>query len=114
MNGQIRLTEQGEVIASKYANPKIGRINLELLVAATLEATLLSQRKTPDLEFLTTAEELSQASISAYRGLVYDTQGFVDYFFAATPISEIASLNIGSRPSSRKPSRRIEDLRAIP
>lgn len=114
VNGQIRLTEQGEVIASKYANPKIGRVNLELLVAATLEATLLSQRKTPDTEFLTTAEELSQASISAYRGLVYNTQGFVDYFFAATPISEIASLNIGSRPSSRKPSRRIEDLRAIP
>ena len=52
--------------------------------------------------------------MAAYRGLVYETDGFVDYFFASTPISEIASLNIGSRPASRKPSRKIEDLRAIP
>jgi phosphoenolpyruvate carboxylase len=114
VNGQIRLTEQGEVIASKYANPQIGRVNLELLVAATLEATLLSQHRAPPDEFLAAAAELSQASMDAYRTLVYGTDGFVDYFFAATPISEIAALNIGSRPASRKPSRRIEDLRAIP
>jgi phosphoenolpyruvate carboxylase len=114
VNGQIRLTEQGEVIAAKYANPQIGRVNLELLVAATLEATLLSQSKTPPPEFLEAAEELSRAGMAAYRGLVYETEGFVDYFFASTPISEIATLNIGSRPASRKPSRKIEDLRAIP
>jgi phosphoenolpyruvate carboxylase len=114
VNGQIRLTEQGEVIAAKYANPDIGRVNLELLVAATLEATLLSQSKAPPPEFLEAAEQLSQAGMAAYRGVVYETPGFVDYFFAATPIAEIASLNIGSRPASRKPSRRIEDLRAIP
>ncbi len=114
VNGQIRLTEQGEVIAAKYANPQIGHVNLELLVAATLEATLLSEHKTPPPEFLEAAEELSQAGMTAYRGLVYGTEGFVDFFFSSTPISEIASLNIGSRPASRKPSRRIEDLRAIP
>lgn len=114
VNGQIRLTEQGEVIAAKYANPQIGRVNLELLVAATLEATLLSQNKAPAPEFLEAAEELSQAGMAAYRGLVYETDGFVDYFFSSTPITEIASLNIGSRPASRKPSRKIEDLRAIP
>ncbi len=114
VNGQIRLTEQGEVIAAKYANPQIGHVNLELLVAATLEATLLSEHKTPPPEFLEAAEELSQAGMAAYRGLVYGTEGFVDFFFSSTPISEIASLNIGSRPASRKPSRRIEDLRAIP
>jgi len=114
VNGQIRLTEQGEVIAAKYANPTIGRVNLELLVAATLEATLLSHAAAPSQEFLDAAEELSQAGMSAYRKLVYGTEGFVDYFFASTPISEIASLNIGSRPASRKPSRKIEDLRAIP
>jgi phosphoenolpyruvate carboxylase len=114
VNGQIRLTEQGEVIAAKYANPQIGHVNLELLVAATLEATLLSQHKAPPPEFLEIAEELSQACMAAYRGLVYETDGFVDYFFASTPITEIASLNIGSRPASRKPSRKIEDLRAIP
>ena len=114
VNGQIRLTEQGEVIASKYANPQIGHVNLELLVAATLEATLLSQHKAPPEAFLEAAAELSQASMTAYRSLVYGTEGFVDYFFGSTPISEIAALNIGSRPASRKPSRRIEDLRAIP
>jgi phosphoenolpyruvate carboxylase len=114
VNGQIRLTEQGEVIAAKYANPLIGRVNLELLVAATLEATLLSHSKSPAPEFLSAAERLSQASMDAYRGLVYGTDGFVDYFFASTPITEIATLNIGSRPASRKPSRKIEDLRAIP
>ncbi len=114
VNGQIRLTEQGEVIAAKYANPQIGHVNLELLVAATLEATLLSQSKAPPPEFLDAAEKLSQDGMDAYRALVYGTEGFVDYYFAATPISEIASLNIGSRPASRKPSRKIEDLRAIP
>lgn len=114
VNGQIRLTEQGEVIAAKYANPQIGHVNLELLVAATLEATLLSQTKAPAPEFLEAAAELSEAGMAAYRGLVYETDGFVDFFFAATPIAEIASLNIGSRPASRKPSRAIEDLRAIP
>ncbi|HEY8162216.1 MAG TPA: phosphoenolpyruvate carboxylase [Methylocystis sp.] len=114
VNGQIRLTEQGEVIAAKYANPQIGHVNLELLVAATLEATLLSQHKAPAPEFLEVAEQLSRSGMAAYRGLVYETEGFVDYFFASTPITEIASLNIGSRPASRKPSRKIEDLRAIP
>ncbi len=114
VNGQIRLTEQGEVIAAKYANPQIGRTNLELLVAATLEATLLSEHKTPPPEFLEAAEQLSLAGMEAYRGMVYETDGFVDFFFASTPISEIATMNIGSRPASRKPSRRIEDLRAIP
>jgi phosphoenolpyruvate carboxylase len=114
VRGQIRLTEQGEVIASKYANPEIGRRNLETLVAATLEATLLQPTKPASKAFLQAAEALSQASMKAYRGLVYETPGFVDYFFSATPIREIAELNIGSRPASRKPSQRIEDLRAIP
>ncbi|MFM2328816.1 MAG: hypothetical protein RLZZ494_919 [Pseudomonadota bacterium] len=114
VNGQIRLTEQGEVIASKYANPEIGRRNLETLVAATLEATLLHPTQAASPAFLDAAAALSQASMDAYRALVYDTDGFTDYFFAATPIREIAELNIGSRPASRKATRAIEDLRAIP
>jgi phosphoenolpyruvate carboxylase len=114
VNGQIRLTEQGEVIASKYANPEIGRRNLEILVAATLEATLLESDRCVPNEFIAAAEQLSEASITAYRKLVYETGGFVDYLFSATPIAEIAELNIGSRPVSRRPTRRIEDLRAIP
>jgi len=114
VNGQIRLTEQGEVIGSKYANPEIGRRNLETLVAATLEATLLHPTKPASKAFLAAAEAISTASCAAYRAIVYETPGFVDYFYAATPIREIAELNIGSRPASRKATRRIEDLRAIP
>lgn len=114
VNGQIRLTEQGEVIASKYAHPEIGRRNLETLVAATLEATLLHPTQSAPKGYLQAAQALSDASFAAYRGLVYDTPGFADYFFASTPIREIAELNIGSRPASRKATRAIEDLRAIP
>ncbi|WP_435531951.1 phosphoenolpyruvate carboxylase [Roseateles amylovorans] len=114
VNGQIRLTEQGEVINSKYANPEIGRRNLETLVAATLEATLLHPTKSAPKSFMDAAQVLSDASFAAYRGLVYDTPGFADFFFATTPIREIAELNIGSRPASRKATRAIEDLRAIP
>ena len=127
VGGSIRLTEQGEVISSKYANPEIGRHNLETLVAATMEATLLSSRakggETPlrqgvrtgaPLPFLQAAAHLSQVAISAYRDLVYGNPRFIDYFYTATPISEIAGLNIGSRPASRKASQSIADLRAIP
>ena len=118
VRGQIRLTEQGEVIGSKYANPEIGRRNLETLVAATLEATLLEdQQQTPEV-FLQAAQRLSDESFAAYRALVYGSPDFAPYFFESTPIREIAQLNIGSRPAARpkaggaKP--RIEDLRAIP
>ena len=114
VRGQIRLTEQGEVIGSKYANPEIGRRNLETLVAATLEATLLQPTKPATRAFLDTAAELSEASMSAYRALVYGTSGFTDYFFGATPLRELTQLNIGSRPASRKALQKIEDLRAIP
>ncbi|MBK6591613.1 MAG: phosphoenolpyruvate carboxylase [Burkholderiales bacterium] len=114
VRGQIRLTEQGEVIGSKYANPEIGRRNLETLVAATLEATLLQPTKSATKAFLDAAAELSSHSMAAYRALVYETPGFTEFFFSATPIREIAELNIGSRPASRKASQRIEDLRAIP
>ena len=114
VRGQIRLTEQGEVIGSKYATPEIGRRNLETLVAATLEATLLQPTKSATKAFLDAATELSGNSMAAYRALVYETPGFTEYFFSSTPIREIAELNIGSRPASRKASQRIEDLRAIP
>jgi phosphoenolpyruvate carboxylase len=82
-------------------------------MAATLEPTLLTERGPPPHEFLDAAG-LSASSMQAYRKLIYETDGFTDYFFAATPVSEIAELNIGSRPASRKANRRIEDLRAIP
>jgi phosphoenolpyruvate carboxylase len=114
VNGHIRLTEQGEVISSKYSNPDIGLHNLETLVAATLEATLLAPVRPASKDFFDAAATLSGLSMTAYRTLVYETPRFVEFFFAATPIAEIAELNIGSRPASRRASRRIEDLRAIP
>ena len=116
VNAQIRLTEQGEVIASKYSDPGIGRRNLETLVAATLEATLLDRDR--DLQgreqFYEVMEELSEYAFQRYRELVYDTPHFETFFREGTPVSEISELNIGSRPASRKRSQRIEDLRAIP
>jgi phosphoenolpyruvate carboxylase len=115
VQGQIRITEQGEVIASKYANPELGRRNLEILAAATLEATLLAhEHDSPRPEFLAAMEELSNAAFTAYRKMVYETPGFEQYFWESTVIAEIAALNIGSRPASRKKTTSIEDLRAIP
>jgi phosphoenolpyruvate carboxylase len=115
VNGQIRITEQGEIISSKYSNPEVGRSNLEILAAATLEASLLHPRQSaPRKEYLTAMEQLSALAFRAYRGLVYETEGFADYFWGSTVITEISTLNIGSRPASRKKTREIEDLRAIP
>lgn len=115
VDGQIRITEQGEIISSKYSNAEVGRNNLEILAAATLEASLLHPKQSaPRTEYLEAMEALSALAFKAYRGLVYETEGFVDYFWASTVITEIATLNIGSRPASRKKTRAIEDLRAIP
>jgi len=119
VQGQIRLTEQGEVITAKYANPEVGRRNLEVLAAATLQASLLGKTTTktelaPKPEFLACMDELSNHAFAAYRNLVYETPGFEQYFWESTVISEIAGLNIGSRPASRKKTTAIEDLRAIP
>jgi len=115
VQGQIRVTEQGEVIAAKYGNPDIGRRNLETLVAATLEATLLPEHGgAPKAAYLEAMDALSEHAFRAYRKLVYETPGFERYFWESTVISEIADLNIGSRPASRKKSTAIEDLRAIP
>src|SRR3979411_1697281 len=115
VNGQIRITEQGEIISSKYSNAEVGRNNPEILAAATLEASLLQPKQSaPRAEYLKAMEQLSALAFKAYRGLVYETEGFADYFWASTVITEISTLNIGSRPASRKKTREIEDLRAIP
>lgn len=117
VDGQIRLTEQGEIIANKYADPVVGRQHLETLVAATLDATLFPADQLQPAKrraFETVMETLSATAMTTYRSLVYETPGFAEYFFSTTPIEEIAGLNLGSRPASRKSTRRIEDLRAIP
>jgi phosphoenolpyruvate carboxylase len=116
VTGGLRITEQGEIVASKYSDPELGRRNLEALVAATLEASLLDAERLGDCAdaYFAIFDALSAHAHRAYRALVYETPEFVAYFRASTPISEIAGLNIGSRPASRTASTRIEDLRAIP
>ncbi len=114
IQGSIRITEQGEVIGAKYSKADVGRRNLEILAAATLEATLLEPTDAPSEAWRAAMSELSADAYRAYRGLVYETEGFGRYFQETTIIGEIASLNIGSRPASRKNSQSIEDLRAIP
>ncbi|NYT62557.1 phosphoenolpyruvate carboxylase [Alcaligenaceae bacterium] len=120
VNGQIRLTEQGEVIQGKYKDAEVGRWHLENFVAATLEASLTPNSSAVQAEddnmaqFGAALEFMSDIAQQSYRALVYETTGFNDYFFASTPILEIAGLNIGSRPAARKASQKIEDLRAIP
>lgn len=116
VKGSLRITEQGEVIAAKYAEPRVAHRNLETLLAATLESTLLDveglgDTAEPAYEVL---DDLAARAQRAYSELVHDTPGFVEYFKASTPVSEIGSLNIGSRPTSRKPTTSISDLRAIP
>lgn len=116
VNGSLRLTEQGEIIAAKYAEPQIAHRNLETLVAATLESTLLDTEGLGGLaeDAYAVLDDLAARAQRAYSELVHRTPGFVDYFTASTPVSEIGSLNIGSRPASRKPTTQISDLRAIP
>ena len=111
----VRITEQGEVVASKYGDPDVGLANLETLAAATLLSRFAPEPDVADEEEGAGAlAELSAAAYAAYRNLVYETPGFETYFRQSTPLPEIAELNIGSRPSSRTASTAIQDLRAIP
>lgn len=111
VNGQIRITEQGEVISFKYTDPHNALRNLETLLAATLESTLLpTNESAPDHALM---QQFSDYAYEAYRELIID-KDFIEFFMQTTPIEQIASLNIGSRPASRKTLARIQDLRAIP
>ena len=110
VGGQIRITEQGEVITAKYGDPSNAARNLETLVSATLEATLLPAAPDPDPDLM---NALSESSFTHYRALI-TRDGFIDYFLQTSPIEQIASLNLGSRPASRKTLAQIQDLRAIP
>jgi phosphoenolpyruvate carboxylase len=114
IDGRIRVTEQGEVVANKYADPALARQSLETLTAGVLLASLRREASQVDPAHAAAMDGLANASLKAYRALVYETPGFADYFYQSTPISEIADLNIGSRPTSRQPTRSIAGLRAIP
>ena len=116
VQGRIRITEQGEVIAAKYGSVDNAVTSLETMASATLLATLSSDpiAEKDEQRFKAAMAELSQSAFRHYRGLVYETDGFRTFFRQMTPINEIATLKIGSRPSSRTASDAIEDLRAIP
>ncbi|MDX9999512.1 MAG: phosphoenolpyruvate carboxylase [Phenylobacterium sp.] len=114
VGGRIRVTEQGEVVANKYADPELARQSLETLATGVLLASLKREGAGFSPLVAEAMDTLGQAAMRAYRELVYETPGFADYFFQATPVTEIADLNIGSRPTSRRATRTIEGLRAIP
>lgn len=112
----IRVTEQGEMVAAKYAQPALARRNLETLVAATVSASCsdVDGADAGSATHRATMATLASTAFDAYRSLVYGDERFVDFFREITPTNEIATLNVGSRPASRKKSGAIEDLRAIP
>ncbi|WP_420140851.1 phosphoenolpyruvate carboxylase [Sphingomonas sp.] len=116
VQGRIRITEQGEVIAAKFGTRESAMVNLEAMTAATLLASLEPDGARPEEHdrFLAAMGTLSGTAFETYRALVYGTDGFRTFFRQFTPIAEIATLKIGSRPASRTKSDRIEDLRAIP
>ena len=110
----LRITEQGEVIAAKYSDTELGRRNFETLISAAMLSNFPAAERRDKPHWWEVMNRLSTSACTAYRSLVYDTPGFVDFFRSATPVGEIAGLNIGSRPASRKASQAITDLRAIP
>ena len=120
LEGRLRLTEQGEVAFSRYANPDIAHRHLEQTINAVIRASLQTEAgpdetvSEPEPAWMEAMDAISPRALEAYRGLVYDDPDFVHYFRRATPIDQIAELRIGSRPSRRRSSDHIEDLRAIP
>jgi phosphoenolpyruvate carboxylase len=116
VQGRIRITEQGEVIAAKYGTRESAAANLEAITAATLLASLgpATASEQDTARFADAMDALSDQAFRSYRGLVYETEGFKTFFRQMTPLPEISELKIGSRPASRTRSDRIEDLRAIP
>lgn len=111
--GTMRLTEQGEVVSYKYGTRDAALYQLELLSASVLAHTLGDGSQEPSPEFAEAMEALSGAAFAAYRGLV-EHPSFFAYYTAASPLEELASLNLGSRPARRSSARALADLRAIP
>ena len=115
VQGAVRITEQGEIISAKYGNPASARRNLEALVSATVEASLLDVEELADRSrAYEIMREIANLSQQKYASLVHEEPGFIEYFTSSTPLHEIGALNIGSRPASRKQTETISDLRAIP
>jgi phosphoenolpyruvate carboxylase len=114
INGRFRVTEQGEIIASRYANPDLAHRHLEQIASAVLLASAPHREKPVPEKWRKTMEQISKAGQSAYRSLVYDTPGFIEFWESATPLDEIKRLQIGSRPASRAKAGAVNQIRAIP
>ena len=121
VDGRIKLTEQGEVIAARYSVPEIAHRELELVVSAALVSSVSGpvggmERPSPPVldHYEQVMTHLAQRSVAVYQNLVYGDPAFVTFFQSATPVSEISRLQLGSRPARRSATTRIEDLRAIP
>ncbi len=114
INGRFRVTEQGEVISSRYANPTLAHRHLEQIVHAVLLASAPQAQSPIPQTWRAALDQMAAAAHRAYRGLVYETPGFLDFWQAATPIDEIKRLQIGSRPASRASTAEVTKIRAIP
>jgi phosphoenolpyruvate carboxylase len=113
-SGQIRITEQGEVLNWKYADPVLAEWNLELMIAASLEALNRPEQSEQPSRWEEAIEEMSQEAYRVYRREIAESADVLEYFEQATPVNELDTARIGSRPSRRTKGRRLEDLRAIP
>jgi len=114
-SGQIRITEQGEVLNWKYADPVLAEWNLELMIAASLEAfTRPSEKQAHPAEWESAIEEMSELAYRVYQRDIAENPDVLEYFEQATPVNELDAARIGSRPARRSKGRRLEDLRAIP
>lgn len=114
INGRFRLTEQGEIIASRYANPGLAHRHLEQIASAVILASAPHKEESVPAKWRETMEKISQTGLRAYRSLVYETPGFIEFWESATPLDEIKRLQIGSRPAARAKSGAVNQIRAIP
>ncbi len=115
VDGRIKITEQGEVISLKYSDPHMAERNLDLVISAVLHASLIDNKPSEKREsWYEVMENLADLAHQAYRDLVYEDEQFVSYYFGSTPINEVTRMNLGSRPSKRRKTPGINDLRAIP
>jgi phosphoenolpyruvate carboxylase len=114
VSGRIKITEQGEVLASKYSVPELAAFNIETVVAAVLQASLLPSCPPGRSNWELRMQELSDVARRAYRALIYEQEGFLEFYYHVTPIEEISQLQISSRPARRDGRRDFSSLRAIP
>ena len=114
INGRFRVTEQGEIIASRYANPHLAHRHLEQIVNAVILASAPHKDEAIPQKWRDALDAMSAVSLKTYRQMVYETPGFIDFWEAATPLDEIKRLQIGSRPAARAKLGAVNQIRAIP